>query len=144
MDIKNYISQKNKCCVFNLTKNDAILNELNLANYPNSDKYKESFENVFSEKDLIIFIIDSHKVKNKTIFKIANNLNNVLVYTIDDKYTQDNETQCKNIFFSYGYKYQGKCNDDTVLVFLYDIAEYKDNPDWLNNKNWANPELWEK
>ena len=106
MDIKNYISQKNKCCVFNLTKNDAILNELNLANYPNSDKYKESFENVFSEKDLIIFIIDSHKVKNKTIFKIANNLNNVLVYIIDDKYTQDNETQCKNIFISYGYKYQ--------------------------------------
>jgi hypothetical protein len=57
---------------------------------------------------------------------------------------QNNDTQCKNIFFSYGYKYQGKCNDDKVLVFIYDIAEYKDNPDWLNNKNWANPELWEK
>ena len=42
----------------------------------------------------------SQKIKNKTIFKIANNLNNVLIYIIDDKYTQDNETQCKNIFFS--------------------------------------------
>ena len=144
MDITNYINQKNKCYVFNLTKNEVILNELNLADCPNSDKYKESSENVFSEKDLIIFIIDSHKIKNKTIFKIANKLNNVLVCIIGDTYTQDNETQCKNIFFSYGYKYHGKCNNDKVLVFIYDIAEYKDNPDWLNNKNWANPELWEK
>jgi hypothetical protein len=57
---------------------------------------------------------------------------------------QNNETQCKNIFISYGYKCQGKTADDKVSVFIYDIAEYKDNPDWLNNENWANPELWEK
>ena len=143
MNITHYINQKNKCCVFNLTKNKSILNELNLVEYPSSDKY-ESTENVFSEKDLVIFIINSQEIKNKTIFKKANKLNNVLVYIIDDIYIQNNETQCKNIFFSYGYKYQGKCNNDKVLVFIYDIAEYKDNPDWLNNKNWANPELWEK
>jgi hypothetical protein len=101
-------------------------------------------ENIFSDKDLVIFIIDSHEVQNKTIFKITNKLNNVLVYIINDTYMQNNETQSKNIFFSYGYKYQCKCNDDKVSVFIYDITEYKDNPDWLNNKNWANPELWEK
>ena len=144
MNLTNYINQKNKCYVFNLTKSKTILNELNLRDYPNSDEYKKSTENIFSEKDLVIFVIDSHKIKNRTIFEIANKLNNVLVYIIDDTYMQDNETQCKNIFFSYGYKYKGKCNDDKVLVFIYDIAEYKDNPDWLNNKNWANPELWEK
>ena len=124
MDITNYINQKNKCCVFNLTKSKAILNELNLEDYPNSDNYKESSENVFSEKDLIIFIIDSQKIKNKTIFKIANKLNNVLIYISDDTYTQNNETQCKNIFFSYGYKYQGKYNNGKVLVFIYDIEVY--------------------
>ena len=144
MDITNYISQKNKCYVFNLTKSKTILNELNLTDYPNSDEYDKSTGNIFSDKDLVIFIVDSREVKSKTIFKIANKLNNVLVYIIDDTYMQNNETQCKNIFFSYGYKYQGKCNDDKVIVFIYDIAEYKDNPDWLNNKNWANPELWEK
>tara|TARA_B100001093_G_scaffold431787_1_gene427991 strand:+ start:1543 stop:1977 length:435 start_codon:yes stop_codon:yes gene_type:complete len=144
MDITNYISRKNKCYVFNLTKNKTILNKLNLANYPNSYIYKKSTENIFSDKDLVIFVIESHEVRNKNIFKIANKLNNVLVYIIDDIYTQNNETQCKNIFFSYGYKYYGKCNNDKVMVFIYDIAEYKDNPDWLNNKNWANPELWEK
>jgi predicted glycosyltransferase involved in capsule biosynthesis len=144
MDITNYINQKNKCYVFNLTKSKTILNELNLIDYPNSNKYENTIENIFSDKDLVIFIIDSHEVKNKTIFKIASKLNNVLVYIIDDIYTQNNETQCNNIFISYGYKYQGKCNNDKVLIFIYDIAEYKDNPDWLNNKNWANPELWEK
>ena len=144
MDITNYINQKNKCYVLNLTKSKTILNELNLIDYPNSNKYENTIENIFSDKDLVIFIIDSHEVKNKTIFKIASKLNNVLVYIIDDIYTQNNETQCKNIFISYGYKYHGKCNNDKVLIFIYDIAEYKDNPDWLNNKNWANPELWEK
>ena len=144
MNITNYINQKNTCYVFNLTKNKTILNELNLADHPSSDKYEKSTENIFSDKDLVIFITDSHRVKNKTIFKITNKLNNVLVYIIDDTYTKENETQCKNIFFSYGYKYHGKYNNDKVLVFIYDIAEYKDNPDWLNNKNWANPELWEK
>ena len=144
MNITNYINQKNKCYVFNLTKNKTILNELNLIDYPNSDKYDKSTENIFSDKDLVIFIIDSHEVQNKTIFKITNKLNNVLVYIINDTYMQNNETQSKNIFFSYGYKYQGKCNDDKASVFIYDITEYKDNPDWLNNKNWANPELWEK
>ena len=144
MNITNYINQKNKCYVFNLTKRKTILNELDLTDYSNSNKYNKSTENIFSSKDLVIFIVDSHQVKNKTVFKLANKLNNVLVYIIDDTYMQNNDTQCKNIFFSYGYKYQGKCNDDKVLVFIYDIAEYKDNPDWLNNKNWANPELWEK
>ena len=103
MDITNYINQKNKCCVFNLTKNKAILNELNLADYPNSDKYKKSSENFFSEKDLIIFIIDSHKIINKTIFKIANKLNKVIIYIINDPYTKDNEQQGKNMLLSYGY-----------------------------------------
>ena len=144
MNITNYINQKNKCYVFNLTKNKTILNELNLIDYPNSDKYDKSTENIFSDKDLVIFIIDSHEVQNETIFKVTNKLNNVLVYIINDTYMENNETQSKNIFFSYGYKYQGKCNDDKVSVFIYDITEYKDNPDWLNNKNWANPELWEK
>ena len=118
MNITNYINQKNKCYVFNLTKNKTILNELNLIDYPNSDKYDKSTENIFSDKDLVIFIIDSHEVQNKTIFKITNKLNNVLVYIINDTYMQNNETQSKNIFFSYGYKYQGKCNDDKVSVFI--------------------------
>ena len=144
MDINKYIRSKNKCYVFNLTKNETILNELNLDDYQSSDKYEMSLENTFSNQDLVIFVIRSDVVNNKKIFKITNKLNNVLIYVIDDICMQDNETKYRNIFISYGYKYHGKTNNDKGVIFIYDIAEYKDNPDWLNNKNWANPELWEK
>jgi len=144
MNIINYINSKDKCYVFNLTKNESLIEELNLTNYPYSNKYEQSDENIFTNKALVIFIISSSQIKDKSIFKLASKYNNVIVYVKNDSYMQDNKTQCKNIFISYGYKYQGKTADDKVSVFIYDIAEYKDNPDWLNNENWANPELWEK
>jgi len=144
MNIINYISSKKKCYVFNLTKNKRLINDLNLTDYPNSNKYEQATENEFSNKDLVIFIISAIQVKDKSIFKLASKHNNVVVYVINDSYVQNNEIQCKNIFISYGYKYYGKTADDKVLIFIYDIAEYKDNPDWLNNENWANPDLWEK
>ena len=34
--------------------------------------------------------------------------------------------------------------NDKAVIFIYDITKYKENPDWLNSDNWANPELWEK
>jgi hypothetical protein len=144
MNIINYINSKDKCYVFNLTKNESLIEELNLTNYPYSNKYEQSDENIFTNKALVIFIISSSQVKDKTIFKLASKYNNVVVYVKNDSYMQDNKTQCKNIFISYGYKYQGKTAGDKVSVFIYDIAEYKNNPDWLNNENWANPELWVK
>ena len=144
MNIINYINSKDKCYVFNLTKNESLIEELNLTNYPYSNKYEQSDENIFTNKALVIFIISSSQIKDKSIFKLASKYNNVIVYVKNDSYMQDNKTQCKNIFISYGYKYQGKTAGDKVSVFIYDIAEYKNNPDWLNNENWANPELWEK
>ncbi len=29
-------------------------------------------------------------------------------------------------------------------VYQFDIHDYKQTPDWLNPRNWANPELWDK
>lgn len=29
-------------------------------------------------------------------------------------------------------------------VYYHDLYDYKDTPDWLNNKFWANPENWNK
>lgn len=31
-----------------------------------------------------------------------------------------------------------------VALYHYNIDTYKKTPDWLNAKNWANPELWNK
>lgn len=41
---------------------------------------------------------------------------------------------------SLGYRRQS-ANDG---LYLFDIESYKDTPDWLNPRNWANPELWDK
>jgi hypothetical protein len=32
----------------------------------------------------------------------------------------------------------------TLGIYEFNIKDYKLNPDWLNAKYWANPELWEK
>ena len=45
-------------------------------------------------------------------------------------------TKYTNTLFSYGYKYYGLSDNDKAHIFIYDISDYKDNPDWLNNKNW--------
>ena len=31
-----------------------------------------------------------------------------------------------------------------LQIFEFDIRSYKPAPDWLNAKNWANPEQWDK
>jgi hypothetical protein len=64
--------------------------------------------------------------------------------TIYDDFFIEHETECKDIMISHGYKYFGNTTNDKAVIFIYDISKYKENPDWLNSDNWANPELWEK
>lgn len=33
---------------------------------------------------------------------------------------------------------------DGLHLYEYNILNYKNMPDWLNAKHWANPELWDK
>ncbi len=35
-------------------------------------------------------------------------------------------------------------DDAGLQIFAFDIRSYKPAPDWLNSKNWANPEQWDK
>jgi len=35
-------------------------------------------------------------------------------------------------------------NDRSLALYTYDLADYKQVPDWLNNKYWANPEMFDK
>ena len=37
-----------------------------------------------------------------------------------------------------------RSNQHLVHVYAFDIASYKATPEWLNNKYWANPELFDK
>ena len=37
------------------------------------------------------------------------------------------------------------CRDEQVLsLFTYDLHDYKQVPDWLNARFWANPEMFGK
>lgn len=35
-------------------------------------------------------------------------------------------------------------NTPEIALYQFDIAKYKPTPDWLNPKNWANPQLWDR
>ncbi|NNF97145.1 MAG: hypothetical protein HKM94_09495 [Halobacteria archaeon] len=35
-------------------------------------------------------------------------------------------------------------NQHMVHIYAFDIASYKTTPEWLNNKYWANPEMFNK
>lgn len=35
-------------------------------------------------------------------------------------------------------------DDRSLTLFTYDLADYKNVPDWLNSKYWANPEMFDK
>ena len=60
--------------------------------------------------------------------------------------TQEYITDSHNMIMSLGFMMLFKINKDNLFYFfyVYNISSYKKTPDWLNNENWANPELWEK
>ena len=60
--------------------------------------------------------------------------------------SQDYITDSHNLIMSLGFMMLSKTSKDNLFYFfyVYNIGNYKKTPDWLNNENWANPELWEK
>ncbi len=143
MDINKYIKSKKKVIIFNLVKNKEIEKTLDLNIYTTFYTLNNVKDHLTTE-ELIVFIIESKKLTDHSFFKSIHGLNNIVLYAIDIESCQKNDVLYKNTLFSYGYKYHGLTKDDKAEVFIYDIADYKNKPDWLNNKNWANPELWEK
>ena len=49
-------------------------------------------------------------------------------------------------FFALGLTLLDKyaTDDGSIHLYKYDIATYKKTPDWLNARDWANPEMWDK
>ena len=41
----------------------------------------------------------------------------------------------------YDMRSAGKIN---IYLYYYDIYDYKEVPDWLNNRLWAHPNMWDK
>ena len=144
MDIEKYISNKKNVRVLKLVDDGDLLKELDSCTYESIDSLDNYKINVFSEDELVVIITDLESLTNSDFLKKNYGLQNIMLLITDDDKFKKNNTKYLNMFFGYGYKYFGSSNSNKAEVFVYDIADYKDNPDWLNNKNWANPELWEK
>ena len=144
MDINKYIESKKNISVCNLIDNDSVLDFLDLKNYNNINSLNDCKKSIFSDEELLIVLLESLHLNSDIIFKNTNSYNNVILLVDNQTISEETLVKYKNFLLAYGYKYFGLVNDERFQVFIYDIAEYKDKPDWLNNKNWANPELWEK
>ncbi len=144
MNIKNYIDSKSIVKIFSTDDNKKILKNLRLESYDLIKSLDEYKKNVFSDDELLVIIMNYSNLNDGSIFENISGINNIMLLVNNDTEFTESDLKYKNILIGYGYKYFGLSEDNKADVFIYDISEYKDEPDWLNSDNWANPELWEK
>ena len=144
MNIKDYIVSKSLVKVFSVDENEKILKNLSLDDYDLIKSLDEYKKNIFSDDELLVIIMNYSNLNDGSIFENISGINNIMLLVNSDTEFAENNLKYKNILIGYGYKYFGLSEDNKTDVFIYDISQYKDEPDWLNSDNWANPELWEK
>ena len=144
MKITEYIKNKNHIRLFNLSGDKKIIDDLGLSEHPFKNKFSKIDADHFADNCLVIIIINSSLIIDGSIFKSIIGLNNILMIIVFDSFFIQHETECKDTMISHGYRYFGNTTNDKAVILIYDISKYKENPDWLNSDNWANPELWEK
>ena len=147
--IHNY--KYNKLIIFD--KKEDILKQLSVI----SDKFKikhvvnnKSIEQYNNTDSLIIYVIDKkikEQIKTSEIISRLTLLNpeNIIVISPSLSKNYSDDLFYKTLI-SFGYKLLSVVKEKDVFYFFYayNISNYKNIPDWLNNKNWANPELWKK
>ena len=144
MKITEYIKNKNHIRLFNLSGDKKIIDDLELSEHPFKNTFSKIDARHFADNCLVIIIINSSLIIDGSIFKSIVGLNNILMLVVFYNFFIQHETECKDTMISHGYRYFGNTTNDKAVIFIYDISKYKENPDWLNSNNWANPELWEK
>ncbi|MAR77946.1 MAG: hypothetical protein CMD43_03265 [Gammaproteobacteria bacterium] len=160
MDIKNKLSQN-------------ITNALNMHSYKNlllyednKDKYiTEVFNNLnivyktisnidktedFKKNSLLVISVDESLKKisdiDKKLGQLILRLNKNIILINKLNFSEYLDNYVHKVLMSLGFKLYDQVNQENVYFFLYiyNINNYKNVPDWLNSENWANPELWEK
>ena len=160
MDIKNKLSQN-------------ITNALNMHSYKNlllyednKDKHiAEVFNNLnivyktisnidktedFKKNSLLVISVDESLKKisdiDKKLGQLILRLNKNIILINKLNFSEYLDNYVHKVLMSLGFKLYDQVNQENVYFFLYiyNINNYKNVPDWLNSENWANPELWEK
>ncbi len=70
----------------------------------------------------------------------------VTVVRMGDQWEKIKSTWQTVDFLGYGMKLVNRYQVDNkpIHIYKYDILTYKKTPEWLNARNWANPQLWNK
>lgn len=144
MNINKYLKQKSSVKFFTLMNHKNIKSFCDVSSFKAIQSLEEIIKNPLSENELLLLITDLKGLSDQKILRHNCCTSDIMLLLINDSAFSNNQTVTESTLFSYGYKYYGPSDDNLVQVFIYEISSYKDNPDWLNNKNWANPELWEK
>lgn len=160
MDIKNKLSQ-NMTNALNMHSYKNLLlyednkdkhiaevfNNLNIVykTISNIDKTEDIKKNsllVISVDESLKKISDIDKKLGQLILRLNKNI--ILINKLNFSEYLDNYVH--KVLMSLGFKLYDQVNQKNVYFFLYiyNINNYKNVPDWLNSENWANPELWEK
>lgn len=46
-------------------------------------------------------------------------------------------------FLAIGFEVLGVDTTENIAIYQFDLNTYKQVPDWLNSRHWANPERWQ-
>ena len=68
----------------------------------------------------------------------------VLVDLTQSAHWQENDFFALALQRHASFTQAGSTDERTLALYTYDLADYKQVPDWLNNKYWANPEMFDK
>ena len=129
MNIKNYIDSKSLVKIFSIDDNKKILKNLRLESYDLIKSLDEYKKNVFSDGELLVIIMNYSNLKDGSIFENISGINNIMLLVNNNTEFTESDLKYKNILIGYGYKYFGLSEDNKADVFIYDISEYKDEPD---------------
>ena len=137
--VTDYVAQKQslnrKCTVTSISFQDALANLQETMRY-DVGVVADTLE--FLDKDqsgqLIARLRDLHTARF------------VLVVRIGDQWQHIKSVWQTVDLLGYGMKLVNRYNVDgkPIHIYKYDIATYKKTPEWLNSKNWANPQHWDR
>tara|TARA_B100001758_G_C18351162_1_gene579971 strand:- start:1017 stop:1451 length:435 start_codon:yes stop_codon:yes gene_type:complete len=124
-----------------------VFNNLNIvyktiSNIDKTEDFKKNSLLVISVDESLKKISDIDKKLGQLILRLNKNI--ILINKLNFSEYLDNYVH--KVLMSLGFKLYDQVNQENVYFFLYiyNINNYKNVPDWLNSENWANPELWEK
>ena len=119
------------------------LDDLN--HYLNNPPAKRKF-------DLAIAMLAAENTKNDSYIHLISKLRDTdsarvyLVCCVSDQITDKYYDTClRGLGFRLLRLYQLQTSDEACYyLYYYDIYDYKEVPDWLNESAWANPDMWDK